>query len=151
MACIRRILADGRGVCSRILRAAPGCDSVRFAQTLLWAEPWSSPAGHVSTYVSPPVKQDYETLALPCGLLWAITLHCTVRSDTFAIPPPQWALLAVGRCILYRLGWPRAVRRRGRSDSNKAARGTAARVCGELLPQRSARYLQARTRSRTSA
>lgn len=35
----------------------------------------ASGAGQL-TYVSPPVKQDYETLLHPSGLLLKITLHC---------------------------------------------------------------------------
>ena len=59
---------------------APGLDGVNFAQQL-WIDAMESIANpqqyQTKNYVSPSVRQDYETQLLPSGMLWQFTLHST--------------------------------------------------------------------------
>jgi hypothetical protein len=73
-----------------LLRPGPGSDCVQFAQNLMLSDIHSGlhcgpnltraplaclgAAGSLPRYVAPVVNQDYETLQLPCGLLWRIVI-----------------------------------------------------------------------------
>ena len=96
------VTADGRPVGRCVLRPAPGCDGVEYAQTIfirdvLTPSPQRCPGlalrppgegsgsgyGHgvgsasmsLLQYVKPTVRQDFEVPLLPSGLLWRFTLH----------------------------------------------------------------------------
>jgi hypothetical protein len=90
------VTADGRAVGRCVLRPAPGCDGVDFAQTVfirdvLTPSPQRCPGlalrppvqgqgqgmGSMSLlqYIKPTVRQDFEVPLLPSGLLWRFTLH----------------------------------------------------------------------------
>lgn len=79
---------DGAPLFRCMLRQGPGCDGVSFAQTILFSEVLtlmdrdhpvysSSFSGSSKTrkaYISPTLKQDYETTYQASGLLWKITM-----------------------------------------------------------------------------
>ncbi len=68
---------------SALLRRAPGCDLVPFPQTLFLddiGKGFWSPSPRLkelttTSYVSPRVNQDYETLTMPTGMLWKFTFY----------------------------------------------------------------------------
>jgi len=71
----------GRIIGRCILRPAPGCDGVKFGQTILFRDvirkhaqnqPTSTPA---FKYLSPPLRQDYEVTYNPTGQLWKFTFY----------------------------------------------------------------------------
>lgn len=58
---------------------AAGMDGLSFSQRILLSE-IAAPtptASRIKNYVSPSVRQDYETQLLPSGLLWQFTFHST--------------------------------------------------------------------------
>jgi len=79
---------DGAPLFRCMLRQGPGCDGVSFAQTILFSDVLtlmdrdhpvysSSLSGSYKTrkaYISPTLKQDYETTYQASGLLWKITM-----------------------------------------------------------------------------
>ena len=66
-----------------LLRRAPGCDLVAYAQTIFLEDVGKSfwcPSPRLlqlraTSYVSPRVNQDYEALSSPTGLLWKFTFY----------------------------------------------------------------------------
>ena len=89
------VLVDGKVIGRVVLRRGPGCDGVEFGQTIYFRDvlnPSISEAAIVRRevaphgsggnnsnlkyipYISPPVRQDYETPILPAGMLLKISL-----------------------------------------------------------------------------
>lgn len=63
-----------------VLRRAPGHSLYDFGQVVPFlppasATPGAAPTGHSTSYVSPPVRQDYETPMKPVGMLLKFVLH----------------------------------------------------------------------------
>lgn len=88
-----RISADGKTLFQCILRPGPGCDGVRFEQDVLFADlldiigkspmlfaaPLSVDSANSKrtrpmSYLTPAVRQDYETPLLPTGMMWRFSL-----------------------------------------------------------------------------
>lgn len=86
------ISADGRPLCQCILRMGPGSDGVSFGQTILFCEvadimqgvhpqyaphsrlrPGQQKETRLTSYMSPAIRQDFETPLSPTGLLWKFT------------------------------------------------------------------------------
>lgn len=86
------VSADGRPLCQCILRMGPGSDGVSFAQTILFCEvadimqgvhpqyaphsryrPGQQKETRLTSYMSPAIRQDFETPLNPTGLLWKFT------------------------------------------------------------------------------
>jgi hypothetical protein len=78
------ISADAQPLCQCLLRMAPGCPGVPFPQTILFRDligpqriigedPAASFGPGLKTYITPAVRQDYETQANLSGLLWKFT------------------------------------------------------------------------------
>lgn len=79
---------DGAPLFRCILRQGPGCDGVSFAQTFLFSDvltlmdrhhpvyssSFSDSSKTRKAYISPTLKQDYETTYQASGLLWKITM-----------------------------------------------------------------------------
>jgi hypothetical protein len=62
-----------------VVRIAPGMDGLSLGQLILFDE-MNTPSPVVErtrNYVSPSVRQDYETQLLPSGLLWQFIFHST--------------------------------------------------------------------------
>src|SRR5690554_3187882 len=69
-----------------VLRIAPGMDGLSLGQLVLF-EVLQAPVAQPErprNYVSPAVRQDYETQMLPSGLLWQFIFHST-WSDPYYI------------------------------------------------------------------
>jgi len=65
-----------------VLRPAPGCDGVKFGQTILFRDVMARNKEHPvlqppqpPKYISPPLRQDYEVPYLPTGQLWKFTFY----------------------------------------------------------------------------
>lgn len=80
------VVADGKEIGRYTLRKGPGNGSIVDYGQLVYLMPWDQdlqyllpPSSNASTvtYVSPPVKQDYETPLHPTGLLLTLSIHCT--------------------------------------------------------------------------
>jgi hypothetical protein len=83
------VCGDGRFLFRCVLRAGPSCDGVSFGQTILFrdiadilehkhrifANPMSVSRQLRPSYVTPAVRQDYETVTCPQGLLWKFTFY----------------------------------------------------------------------------
>ncbi len=86
------ISGDGKHLCQCLLRMGPGTDGVCFGQTILFSEladiqqgshshyappsrlrPGQQREARLTTYLSPAVRQDFETPLNPTGLLWKFT------------------------------------------------------------------------------
>lgn len=87
------ISADGRPLCQCLLRMGPGSDGVVFGQTILFSDmadilqgsassqhappsrlrPGQHRETRLTTYLTPAVRQDFETPLNPTGLLWKFT------------------------------------------------------------------------------
>ena len=86
------ISGDGKHLCQCLLRMGPGTDGVCFGQTILFSEladiqqgshphyappsrlrPGQQREARLTTYLSPAIRQDFETPLNPTGLLWKFT------------------------------------------------------------------------------
>jgi hypothetical protein len=77
-------LADNKTIGQWTLRQGPGCDGINFMQSILFRDVLnptiencpnisikeSSQSSSYIRYISPAIKQDYETQQFPTGLLW---------------------------------------------------------------------------------
>lgn len=74
-----RVRVDNRLLGSCVLRIAPGMDGLNLGQLILFdrIKEASAPPERTRNYVSPSVRQDYETQMLPTGLLWQFIFHST--------------------------------------------------------------------------
>lgn len=78
------VYSDDNFVGRFLLRMGPGCDGVNFEQTVLVRDisaptvsncPGIAFQGDPLSYITPPLKQDYEVQLNPSGLLWKIVIH----------------------------------------------------------------------------
>lgn len=73
---------QGRNLGRCVLRPAPGCDGVKFGQSILFRDVFARNKEHSFVqpapppkYISPPLRQDYEVPYLPTGQLWKFTFY----------------------------------------------------------------------------
>jgi hypothetical protein len=75
---VMSVFADGKIIGRCEVRMAPGCDGVVGKQTIMLRDitdnELRSPIG--LRYITPSVRQDYETLVLPSGTCWRFNLYC---------------------------------------------------------------------------
>lgn len=75
---VMSVYADGKFVGRCEIRMALGCDGVTSKQTIMLRDithnELRGPVG--LRYITPSVKQDYETLVLPSGTCWRFNLYC---------------------------------------------------------------------------
>lgn len=81
---VASVYVDGRFIGQFVARIAPGCDGINFGQTVYFKNLkkfMRSPSAYMAkgpsatvSYITPAVRQSYETPNLPCGMHWKFSI-----------------------------------------------------------------------------